>query len=315
MKNRLVALSIALSALVLMAPLTSQVNTYVNGNVLTANQLNSEFGNIYSTVNNLDNANLTDSANISPAKISASIDGTAISRNGSTGALSVAVDNSTIETNSDQIRVKTLGITTAQIANDAINSDKIAEAAVNSSEIASNAVDTAELANNAVTSDRILNFTIAKVDLAVKTASSSSATSGNVAISSSSGNSVITVSSGTQDLTNVSVTITTNGGPVHLVAISNTGTVDSYFRVQDATGLLDTASATLKVIRGVTTISSHRLDIQADAGSDDLGLNVPPGSIQFIDVPSSGTHTYKLQVEVNNGTFQYLNIRLAAYEL
>lgn len=113
MINRILLL--ILLAGVVMAPQTAQVNSYVNGNVLTADQLNSEFGNIYSTINGLDEDNFLPSTAINPANIDATIDGTGISRSVG-GVLSANPDGVTLENFADQIRIKALGVTTAKLA-------------------------------------------------------------------------------------------------------------------------------------------------------------------------------------------------------
>jgi hypothetical protein len=72
----------------LMAPQTAQINSYVNGQILTADQLNAEFGNLYSTINGLDEDNLLPTTSIPPAYITATINGQGLDRSGG-GVLSV----------------------------------------------------------------------------------------------------------------------------------------------------------------------------------------------------------------------------------
>lgn len=111
----LVLLSLLLSTQA-SAALCSRVYNFTDGSILTASQLNTEYNAIINCVNGIDNANITTSAGISPIKISSTIDGDGITRNGTTGALSVSVDNSTIEISGDAIQVKDLGITYAKLA-------------------------------------------------------------------------------------------------------------------------------------------------------------------------------------------------------
>lgn len=63
---------------------------------------------------------------VTAAKLNADVAGDGLALNGGTNALEVNVDESTIETNSDTLRVKALGIDTAQLADDAVTNDKLA---------------------------------------------------------------------------------------------------------------------------------------------------------------------------------------------
>lgn len=101
----------------IMAPQTAQVNSYVNGNVLTADQLNSEFGNLYSTINALDEDNFLSTTAFPPSFITAALAGDGLSRDVN-GVLSVNTDGATLETNADTLRIKDAGVTTAKLAAD-----------------------------------------------------------------------------------------------------------------------------------------------------------------------------------------------------
>jgi hypothetical protein len=71
----------------LMAPQTAQINSYVNGQILTADQLNAEFGNLYSTINGLDEDNLLPTTSIPPAYITATINGQGLDRSGAASSV------------------------------------------------------------------------------------------------------------------------------------------------------------------------------------------------------------------------------------
>lgn len=151
-------LLLVIAAGIMMAPQTAQVNSYVNGQVLTANQLNSEFGNIYSTINGLDEDNLLSTTAIPPALINPSIDGSGIVRDVN-GVLSVNPDGSTVEINSDMVRVKDAGITLGKLAADSVNSSKIVDASVTGTDIASGTVTGTNIASATITpSNLISNF-------------------------------------------------------------------------------------------------------------------------------------------------------------
>jgi len=193
---------ILVGCLFLMGAAASQVNTYINGNTLTADQLNSEFSNIYNTVNSLDDANLSDSAAIDPAKISSTIEGEALDRQ-SDGSLDVAVDAVTVKIISNQLQIDDL--------------------------------PGSALATGAVGSTQILDGGVGKIDLAVRS-TATTATLGNVALSNGTGASELEFLTGTSgDLNNNLVNITTNGSPVKISIVPGTDATDSYIECDEAT--------------------------------------------------------------------------------
>lgn len=123
---KLIILGILLIPVVAYAATVSRVTTFSDGSILTAAQLNAEFDNVVDNMNALTNDNISTSAAISPAKISSAIKGSSITRNASTGALSVNVDDSSIEISSDALQLKDAGIATAKIADNAVTRAKIA---------------------------------------------------------------------------------------------------------------------------------------------------------------------------------------------
>ena len=92
------------------------------------------------------------------------------------GVIDANVDNSTIEINTDVIRVVAEGITANEIATSAVTTDEILDAtvgladigtgAVASDEIVNNSIDAIDINTGAVTTDEILDATVANVDLA-----------------------------------------------------------------------------------------------------------------------------------------------------
>jgi hypothetical protein len=63
---------------------------------------------------------------VTAVKLNADVAGDGLALNGGTNALEITVDDSTIETNADTVRVKALGIDTAQLAAGAITNEKLA---------------------------------------------------------------------------------------------------------------------------------------------------------------------------------------------
>lgn len=137
------------------AAVCSRTLTFVDGAVLSAAQLNAEFNAITNCSNSLDNANLTTSANILPSKLNSTIAGDGIGRNGSTGVLSVNVDDSTIELDSDNIQLKDDGIVASKIANNAVTTTKVLDDAITEDKIADNAVTTNKIADGSVTAAKL----------------------------------------------------------------------------------------------------------------------------------------------------------------
>jgi len=134
-----------LSSLKSYGAVCSRTLTFADGSILTASQLNSEFNAITNCANALDNSNITDAANVNPKKIDAAIAGDGIARNGSTGVLSVNTDDTTIEKNSDTLRVKDSGITPAKIAANAVTTSKILDQNVTTAKIEDGAITNAKL--------------------------------------------------------------------------------------------------------------------------------------------------------------------------
>src|SRR6188768_2211676 len=92
------------------AAVVSRVTTFTDGSVLFASDLNAEFNNLVDGVNNINNDNIIAGAAIAPSKISSSIAGSGLSRDGSSGVLTVNVDGSTIEIGGSGLQVKDGGI-------------------------------------------------------------------------------------------------------------------------------------------------------------------------------------------------------------
>jgi hypothetical protein len=198
------------------AAVCSRTITFADGSVLTAAQLNAEFNAITNCANSLNDSNIASSAAILPEKISATIAGTALTRDGSSGVLSVGVDDSTIETNSDAIRVKDLGITAAKLAADSVTTAKILDSNVTTAKIADGSITQAKRA--------ALNYQI-----------------------SSSSGTFTTTSPSFTDVTNLSVTITTTGRPVYLGVMSDG---DSTSR-----GAILRGICSLRIMRGASDIA------------------------------------------------------------
>ncbi len=267
------------------AATVSRITTFEDGNVLFASDLESEFDNLVDNINALDNDNIAAGANISPAKIAATIAGDGIARNGSTGILEVNDDNSTLEIVGDVLRVKDAGITLAKQANltalsvigNATNASATPTAITAGSDghvlrRSGTAVGFGTLAASAITDGSI---TQAKLGAA------------NYSLSSSCGAfSYINETSSYTDVTNLSVSITTTGRPVEVYAVSDNSGNSSYWETLGG----GSNNVFIKALRGVTEIGI----IGINNGSTAFAAT-SPAAAYFIDFPAAGTYTYKLQ--------------------
>lgn len=261
----------------------SRVTNFVDGQPLTASQLNGEFNNVIGGVNSINNAQIATNAQIAPSKIAATIKGDAIERNGSTGALSVKTDNVTVEISGDNIQLKDDGVTLAKMANDSVGTDQLVDEAVTTDKIDDGAVTQAK---RAALGQQI---------------SSTSGAFGNSGSLSASG-----------AVTNLSVTITTTGRPVKLELISDGSGNACYFNL----GALNNTYGGLVFNRDSTEISRNEIGLRIDGGSGGNDLRVPCSSFSHIDVPSSGTYTYT--VRYYRPGFSGISVyyaKLVAYEL
>lgn len=134
-------------------------------------------------------------------------------------------------------------------------------------------------------------------------------------ISGSSGN--FTTIAGTKvDVTNLSVTITTTGRPVFVGLIHDGNTSnESYLGSLGFTGT--NALCSFHILRASTIISSSRVSKINDGASNSY-VNIPPSSLSYIDTPSAGTHTYKVQAETSTATTMQATVayaKLVVFEL
>ena len=72
----------------------------------------------------------------------------------------VSVDDSTIEINSDSLRVKDLGVTTAKLAADAVTGAKIADDAIDSEHYTDGSIDTAHIGDDQVTAAKLADTSV-----------------------------------------------------------------------------------------------------------------------------------------------------------
>jgi hypothetical protein len=289
------------------AAVVSRVVTFSDGSVLYASDLNTEFNNIVNNINALDNDNLSPTANISPAKIGAGIDGSGITRNGGTGALSVNPDGVTVELSSDQVRLKDNGVSDAKLrqsaglsvvgnsTNSTANVADITAASDNTvlkrsgTSLSFGTIGAAYLETDSVTTAKIQNSSITPEKMAAL----------NLQTSGSCGAYSMATYTTWTDIPNLSATIGTTGRPVMIIvqgdqsgsatALDNTSNFRSDFRIL-RNGSTNQVWTTQPAFETIT-------------------------SFVLIDYPSAGTYTYKLQQYLYGGTF-YMNYwKIRVYEL
>lgn len=113
----------------------------------------------------------------------------------------------------------------------------------------------------------------------------------NVVISSSNSGTFSTTNTSLTAVTNLTVTITTLGGPVLLMLQSGSTSNPGYLEVAPAN-----VGGFSAFFRGVTQLN---YDLWSETVA--VGIAIPSASFQFIDTPTAGTYTYTVQVAAGSG--------------
>lgn len=298
------------------AAIVSRITNFTDGTILYASDLNSEFNNIINTVNNLDNDNLSTTANISSSKISATIAGDGIGRDGGTGALSVTVDNSTLAISSDTVIVKDNGITKAKMAQGTALSviGNATNATANVADIVAGTdgyvlarsgtslvfgqVLTAGIANSNVTTAKIADSNITTAKIADNAVTFAKIVGSNKSVSSSSG-SFTTTSASPVFVTNLSVSLTTVGRPIQIFMQPDGS--GSAAEINNGTGNF---AAQVRVIRDGSAIGIWRMA---------FGYLAAPIMMNDLSLPA-GPHTWTIEVSTTGGVLAVSNLVLVAIE-
>ncbi|MDQ3159095.1 MAG: hypothetical protein M3P98_03120 [bacterium] len=165
--------------------------------------------------------------------------------------------------------------------------------------------------NETITSAKILNGTIVNADISASAAiARSKLATTNYVISTVGSGSFSTSSVTYVDVTGLTLSITTTGGPVEISLINSDNSSLSNVSAQ-VTGT--SAAVSLKLIRGATDVGVQHLFLNGVSGSIESG--VPSSSIRFFDTPVAGTYTYKIQGLRVLGTLFVSNAKLLAREL
>lgn len=335
MKHAFLSFVLAIFALIVVAATATQVNDYENGNVLTAGELNSEFGNIYTTLNNLDFDNFAPGTLLPPTIIDSIIAGLGLTQNPTTGALDVNVDGTSLDINLDVVSVKDDGITAAKIAANAVGTSEIANDAVTSAKIPNNAIGTTEIANLAVTSAKfadgsitnaklansavnsvkIQDNTVTKNDLVDITFASGSGGISNVVYGGSTGSGTLSTNVvGSASLT-TSLTLTTQGSAIMVMLAPKPGSGTGYLLCRDDQ---DIFSMRLKVNAGI--VAEWTVNNGLDIAGQQISIQDFYKSYSYVDARSAGTYTYEFEFRIDSGPASaakcdFSNLTIVAYEL
>jgi hypothetical protein len=209
-------------------------------------------------------------------------------------------------------------LTTTKLADDniqagGISSTNLASSCVTAVKIAASAIETAKINDLAVTTGKINDLAVTTGKIAANAVTRAKLESVGQQVSSSSA-AFSTSSTSYTDVTNLTVTITTTGRPVFLSLVSgDAGTSPAYIG-GSTTGVAGVVDLFIKFLRDATTIS----EIQCRAPTNSLiGVGFPCGGFTHIDVPSSGTYTYKVQTKAQSPSVDVTvqRVKLIAYEL
>ena len=211
---------------------------------------------------------------------------------------SAIADGTTVQYSSSQFSVVSASIDSTMLASSSVTGAKVADDAITAAKIsASAAITHAKRASRAVTTD--------------------GTDPGAGGISKSASCSAFSTTSGTNtDVTNLAVTLTTNGRPVMIFLESDGSGTASGIGGSTADYQI---TFTLDLIRdGSTTVydTYFKLPRNPDSYSGTMEGYIPPSSILHIDPVASGTYTYKVQVAKSGiTTFKMNYTRLVALEL
>jgi len=136
----------------------------------------------------------------------------------------------------------------------------------------------------------------------------------NVSISASCNN-FITLAGSYVDVTNLSVPITTKGGPVLIMLIPDGTTVAAQLKVTSTANT--SIQAQFKYVRDSTDISFTNINKTVPAAGTTHAVAVPPGAFQHIDIPTAGTYVYKMSADSQNvsNTVAVTRCKLVVMEL
>jgi hypothetical protein len=222
------------------------------------------------------------------------------------GSVAATIANNAVTT----AKIADSNVTTAKIADSNVTTAKIADSNVTTAKIADSNVTTAKIADSNVTTAKIADSNVTTAKLADGSVTRAKQAAVGQQISSGSGAGWGNATTTYQDVTNLSVTITTTGRPVIVVLYGTPGEVDSFLVATGASAKI----AKFRISRSGTS-SADVMDIQVGPGGTQSMQMVP--SYVTIDPVGAGTYTYKLQgkAALAGGGASVNHCILAAFEL
>lgn len=154
------------------------------------------------------------------------------------------------------------------------------------------------ITDETITSAKILNGTIVNADISTTAAIENRKLSPNYTVSASDAGSFSTASLTWVDVTNLTADITTYGKPVEIIFV-NKSSVDSCFFGVGATA--GEAKAAFAVLRNGVSVGTTQFGATS-TGSSPSSATFPVGSFRYIDIPAAGSYTYKIQIQLIDGT-------------
>lgn len=308
----------------------SRIKVWTDGEILFSSDINAEFNNILNLVNgNIDDDNISATANLGPEKIDAVIAGDGIARNGSTGVLSVNDDDVSLTIVGDVLQIKALGVDTAQIAANAVTSAKILDGTIVSADLATDAVDTVNIAPAAVTlakmatasvnSNVIVDGSIAAADIGAGEVSQSKLGAANYQLSSSSG-SYLSSNTSYTNITNLSMSFVSDGTrPIIISLVPDNTAADSYINVTEV-GVTTNPRMDLRIMVAGNEAGYFAL-FQTDSLSSGAAttqvIGMPCSSVQGFYVPGAGAATVTIQAKSTAATMTHgiVNCKLLVRQL
>lgn len=311
----LLAFILGILLMISMGATVSRIKTFTDGSILTAADLNTEFSNLVDNLNAIDDANISDDANIDPKKISSTIGGDGLSRNVSTGVLSVGVDNSTVEINADAVRVKDSGITSAKIQDGGVAADDLANNSVTSAKIVDNTIAGGDIATGTITSANIADGTITSDDLAATSVGTSEIIDGSIGNADMGSNSV-----STSQLVAGSVTLAKMDSANCVSGSQATGSYGGagYTTVSSVVLTKQNVNRAVMVLvnyggDGVTTPGFAFCSTKLTRDGSAISYTAAAPHMDY--GVSAGGHTYALDVAQNGGTCVYSFVTITVCEL
>lgn len=150
-------------------------------------------------------------------------------------------------------------------------------------------------AANSVTTAKVADGAITYAKLAARSGFNNPAGIGEMARSASSGT-FFHQNTATADVTNLSVTLTTKGGPVEILMVDDESLSNAGITVQcSASGF---PNASVKIYRDATQLTNIQLG--STAGSYPVSSFLPASSVKHIDFPAAGTYVYKVAVSTGS---------------